>query len=116
MKFTIIATAVLAFIVSCSTTVSAQSDASACTLCLQQALQTLPACANVEATAGSVSPAYAACLCSSLDGSWIDSCSGADQCGAAIATFKASYGSNIQSAGLQCGPNGQAFFTPAATA
>jgi hypothetical protein len=109
MKFTIL---VAAFVALVASTASAQEDPSACTLCLQEALKQLPACANVEATAGSVSPAYAACLCSSLDGSWIDSCSGADKCGATVAAFKSSYGDNIKAAGLACGANGQASFTP----
>ncbi|KAG0369101.1 hypothetical protein BGX24_002549, partial [Mortierella sp. AD032] len=79
MKFTILAATLVALLAS---TASAQSDPSACTLCLQQALAQLPACANVQppAAAGTVSPAYAACLCSSLSGSWIDSCSAADKC------------------------------------
>ncbi|KAG0282112.1 hypothetical protein BGZ96_000830 [Linnemannia gamsii] len=110
MKFTILAAAFVAFVAS---TATAQADPSACTLCLQEALKQLPACANVEVTAGSVSPAYAACLCSSLSGSWIDSCSGTDKCGAAISAFKSSYGGNIKAAGLTCGANGQASFTPA---
>ncbi|KAF9907793.1 hypothetical protein EC991_010485 [Linnemannia zychae] len=113
MKFTIIAAAFAAFL---ATTVSAQSsDPSACTLCLQQALKQLPACANVEAPAAgsAVSSAYAACLCSSLSGSWIDSCSSADKCGAAVSALKSAYGPNIEAAGLTCGPGGQASFTSA---
>ncbi|KAF9154891.1 hypothetical protein BG015_011674 [Linnemannia schmuckeri] len=110
MKFTILAAAFVAFLAS---TASAQADPSTCTLCLQNALKQLPACTNVEVTAGSVSPAYAACLCSSLSGSWIDSCAAANKCGSAISAFKSSYASNIRAAGLTCGSNGQASFTPA---
>ncbi|KAF9143178.1 hypothetical protein BGX30_001123 [Mortierella sp. GBA39] len=109
MKFTILAAAFVALVAS---TASAQADPSACTLCLQESLMQLPACANVEATAGSVSPAYAACLCSSLSGSWIDSCAAADKCGSAISAFKSSYAPNMKDAGLTCGSNGQASFTP----
>ncbi|KAF9934969.1 hypothetical protein FBU30_009391 [Linnemannia zychae] len=108
MKFTILATAAVAFL---ATVVSAQADASACTLCLQEALKALPACANVEPTPGSVSPAYAACLCSSLSGSWADSCASTADCGSTVAAFKSNYGINMKSAGLNC-DNGQASFTP----
>ncbi|KAF8946288.1 hypothetical protein BGZ47_000895 [Haplosporangium gracile] len=110
MKFTILAAALVAIVAS---TASAQVDPSTCTLCLQEALKQLPACANVKAIAGSVSPAYAACLCSSLSGSWIDSCAAADKCGSTISAFKNSYAPNIRAAGLTCGSKGQASFTPA---
>ncbi|KAG0212919.1 hypothetical protein BGX28_005381 [Mortierella sp. GBA30] len=107
-----ITTAVTAAITLLATLASVQSDPAACTLCLQKALQALPACANVQATApGSVSPAYAACLCSSLTGTWMDSCKDAAQCGVTIDSFKASYATNIQTAGLSCNGN-QASFTP----
>ncbi|KAF9128631.1 hypothetical protein BGW39_004891, partial [Mortierella sp. 14UC] len=111
--FTILAAVFAAFV---ATTVSAQSsDPSACTLCLQQALKQLPACANVQPPVanGPVSSAYAACLCSSLSGSWIDSCSAANKCGATVTALKSAYGPNIKAAGLTCGPGGQASFTPA---
>ncbi|KAG0007092.1 hypothetical protein BGZ65_008907 [Modicella reniformis] len=49
-----------------------------------------------------VSPAYAVCLCSSLDGAWIDACKGTTLCGPDIESFKTSYPSTIQQAGLQC--------------
>ncbi|KAF9194522.1 hypothetical protein BGZ51_009085 [Haplosporangium sp. Z 767] len=109
MKFVLSTAALVATILA--SLVSAQSDPAACTLCLQEALQTLPACTNVEATAGSVSPEYAACLCSSLSGTWMDSCKGNAQCGSALDSFKAMYASNIQLAGLNCA-GGQASFTP----
>ncbi|KAF9382323.1 hypothetical protein CPB97_007221 [Podila verticillata] len=106
MKFTI-----LAAVAALLATVSAQSDPAACTLCLQTSLQSLPECKGVEAS--SSNPAYAACLCASLSGAWIDACSGASQCGAAISVFRTSYASNIQAAGLKCA-NGQASFAPLA--
>ncbi|KAK3813365.1 MAG: hypothetical protein J3Q66DRAFT_348130 [Benniella sp.] len=98
MKFTALAVAAIAMVASM---VSAQGDAVACTLCLQNAIKALPACANVQPTAGSVSTAYAACLCSSLSGSWADACTA--QCGsAAVSTLKSSYSTLIQAAGLVC--------------
>ncbi|KAG0057229.1 hypothetical protein BGZ83_000642 [Gryganskiella cystojenkinii] len=107
MKFSIAAVTIL-FLASM---VSAQDNAAACTACLQKALQALPACAGVPVSAGSVSPAYAACLCSSLSGSWIDSCNGGANCGSTVSAFKASYASNMQAAGLNCA-GGKASFTP----
>ncbi|KAF9438447.1 hypothetical protein BGZ76_007840 [Entomortierella beljakovae] len=105
MKFTIVAAAAFAMLASI---VSAQ-DPSACTACLQSALKTLPACANAQPPAdGEVSAEYAACLCSSLSGSWMDSCSGAAQCGSGVSNFKAAYSANIQEAGLDC--SGEASF------
>ncbi|KAG0264204.1 hypothetical protein BG011_007238 [Mortierella polycephala] len=109
MKF-ILSTATLVATILVSL-VSAQSDPAACTLCLQEALQTLPACGNVEATPGSVSQDYANCLCSSLNGAWMDSCKGDAQCGSTLAPFQSLYASNIQLAGLNCA-GGQASFTP----
>ncbi|KAF9358102.1 hypothetical protein BGX26_002470 [Mortierella sp. AD094] len=108
MKFTLIAATAIAMIASM---VSAQ-DPAACTVCLQHALTALPACANVQTPAsGQVTNAYASCLCSSLSGAWIDSCSGASQCGSAVTAFKSAYAANIQAAGLQCNGN-SATFTP----
>ncbi|KAG0004872.1 hypothetical protein BGZ79_007771 [Entomortierella chlamydospora] len=99
MKFTLIVATTLAMTASM---VSAQ-DPVACTTCLQQALAALPACASVQTpTAGSVTTAYAACLCASLSGTWIDSCSGSSQCGSAISAFASIYAANIQAAGLDC--------------
>ncbi|KAF9578573.1 hypothetical protein BGW38_005562, partial [Lunasporangiospora selenospora] len=116
MKFATFA-AVLTFVLaSVSVVVDAQDsvDPAACTLCLQNALKAIPACANAEAPKdGSVSAEYATCLCASLDGAWADACSGASQCGSSIKLFKESYGANIQGAGLICG-NGQASFVPPA--
>ncbi|KAF9113638.1 hypothetical protein BGX27_001113 [Mortierella sp. AM989] len=108
MKFTLLAVTAFAMLASM---VSAQ-DADACTLCLQKALKALPGCANVETPApGQVTDAYASCLCTSLSGTWIDSCSGASQCGSTISVLKNSYATNIQAAGLKCnGSTGT--FTP----
>ncbi|KAG0235792.1 hypothetical protein B0O80DRAFT_500554 [Mortierella sp. GBAus27b] len=108
MKFIALAVSAIAMVASL---VSAQSDPAACTLCLQNALKALPECANVQPTAGTVSSAYAACLCASLNGAWIDACSDASKCGATVATLKTSYGTDIQTAGLSCS-GGQASFNP----
>ncbi|KAI1316277.1 hypothetical protein EDD11_010185 [Mortierella claussenii] len=112
MKVTILVATALMMLAAL---VSAQSDPAACTLCLQKALQAFPACAGVQAptTPGQVSPAYAACLCASLSGAWIDSCASAAQCGSSINSFKASYATNIQAAGLSCAGNKAAFNPPA---
>ncbi|KAF8982958.1 hypothetical protein BGZ46_000306 [Entomortierella lignicola] len=108
MKFTLIAATAFAMIASMA---SAQ-NATSCTTCLQQALKTLPACANVQfPQGGQVSTSYAACLCSSLSGTWASSCSGASQCGSAISSFVSTYAADIQAAGLKCsGTSGT--FTP----
>ncbi|GJJ69537.1 hypothetical protein EMPS_01883 [Entomortierella parvispora] len=110
MKFTL---SVIAAITVLASMVSAQNPA-ACTLCLQKALGTLPACVGTLPTAAgeAVTPAYAACLCSSLTGNWIDSCNGDSDCGSSIALFKANYPANIEAAGLNC--NGTPSFNPPA--
>ncbi|KAG0196849.1 hypothetical protein BGX28_009685 [Mortierella sp. GBA30] len=83
------------------------NGAAACTICLQDSLKALPLCAGLNITVGnfnpSENPAYAVCLCSSLDGAWVDACSGADKCGQDILSFKNAYAGNLQSAGLSCG-------------
>ncbi|KAG0249083.1 hypothetical protein BG011_009611 [Mortierella polycephala] len=83
------------------------NGAAACTICLQKSIQALPLCSGLNITMGdfnpSENPAYAKCLCSTLDGAWIDSCSGENQCGQDIAAFKSAYAGNIQAAGLSCG-------------
>ncbi|KAF9182037.1 hypothetical protein BGZ51_005009 [Haplosporangium sp. Z 767] len=93
------------------TVVSVQGQtngAAACTICLQNSIQALPLCSGLNITMGdfnpSENPAYAKCLCSSLDGAWIDACTGKDQCGQDIVSFKNAYAGNIQAAGLSCGP------------
>ncbi|KAI7822930.1 hypothetical protein BC939DRAFT_453042 [Gamsiella multidivaricata] len=112
MKFTILAASAVAMLASL---VSVKSDPASCTLCLQKALQTLPACANIQPTPGSVSSAFATCLCASVTNtSWINSCSGASDCGSAISTFKVSYGASIIAAGLHCSGSGSPSFAPSA--
>jgi hypothetical protein len=76
-----------------------------CMVCLQDSLQSLPACTGLTIVVGemdpSSDPAYAACLCSSLDGAWVDKCT--STCGQDILSFKNAYSANIQAAGLKCG-------------
>ncbi|KAG0054321.1 hypothetical protein BGZ83_011427 [Gryganskiella cystojenkinii] len=97
--------------------VSAQDAPNACSTCLQQSIQSLPLCQGLNIVIGDFnpgeSPAYAACLCSSLDGAWIDNCTGVAQCGADIKSFKSAYAGNIQNAGLICGSTPT--FVPAAS-
>ncbi|KAF8926926.1 hypothetical protein EDD21DRAFT_363869 [Dissophora ornata] len=119
MKFTLLPAAAALF--SVASIVAAQNstgDGAACTLCLQNSLRALPLCKDLNITMGnfdpSVSPAYAACLCSSLNGTWIDACAGVSQCGPDVEQFKNTYPSTIQDAGLQC--NGTTpTFVPVAT-
>ncbi|KAF8926925.1 hypothetical protein EDD21DRAFT_411228 [Dissophora ornata] len=98
--------------------VSAQSDVDACATCLQSSLQALPLCASVNITMGELNPegdaVMAACLCSSLNGTWVDACTGDAQCGQDIVSFKNAYSDNIQSAGLSCGTTPS--FAPSSTA
>ncbi|KAG0367091.1 hypothetical protein BGZ54_004404 [Gamsiella multidivaricata] len=85
---------------------STQGDGLVCTTCLQNSLRALPLCKDLNITVGDFNPgvstAYAACLCSSLSGTWIDACKDASQCGPDIESFKATYPSTIEQAGLQC--------------
>ncbi|KAF9917381.1 hypothetical protein BX616_001195 [Lobosporangium transversale] len=111
MKFLSWAVSALMALATSASLASAQSsDPVACASCLQKALQALPACAGVQIQPGSVSPAYASCLCSSLSGAWIDSCKGASQCGSSVTYFKSAYGSIIKAAGLSC--TGTPTFSP----
>ncbi|KAF9414368.1 hypothetical protein BGZ76_004879 [Entomortierella beljakovae] len=102
MKFTNLTTAVLAF----SATLVAGQGGEACTNCLQTNLLALPKCQGVNITIGDFDPAsspeYAVCLCSSLDGNWVDPCKDTALCGADIESFKATYKSSMESAGLNC--------------
>ncbi|KAF9095747.1 hypothetical protein BGX23_012675 [Mortierella sp. AD031] len=87
---------------------SAENDApTPCMLCLQNSLQSLPACAGLTIIFGEINPAsdpaYAACLCSSLDGAWIDKCTTGAQCSQDVVSFKNAYADNIRAAGLACG-------------
>ncbi|KAF9271557.1 hypothetical protein BGZ68_003378 [Mortierella alpina] len=85
---------------------AAQNGAASCTLCLQNSIKVLPKCAGLNITMGdfdpSTNPAYAVCLCSSLDGAWIDKCTAADKCGQDILSFKKTFEENIKFAGLSC--------------
>ncbi|KAF9182036.1 hypothetical protein BGZ51_005008 [Haplosporangium sp. Z 767] len=82
------------------------SNGTACVLCLQDSLRALPLCKDIDVVVGEfnpgLSPDYASCLCSSLDGAWIDACMDATKCNADIAAFKSDYAKNIKEAGLQC--------------
>lgn len=107
MKFTLAPVVGLAVLAS---TVAAQNSTTGgsadCVLCLQTSLGALPKCKGLNITMGNiepgVSPAYAVCLCSAIDGAWVDSCKDATKCGADIESFKSSFASNLQQAGLQC--------------
>lgn len=104
MKFTLaplMALAVLASAVAAQN--STEGGSADCVVCLQTSLQALPLCKGLNITMGdfdpAANPAYAVCLCSSLDGAWIDTCK--TKC-PDVESFKASYPSNMQQAGLQC--------------
>lgn len=106
----VLAAAVLSF-------VAGQQSDNPCSACLENSIQSLPLCQGLNVTIGAFTPgestAYAACLCSSLDGAWIDACTGVSQCGSDIDSFKSAYAGNIQDAGLICGA--QPTFIPAAS-
>ncbi|KAF9948698.1 hypothetical protein BGZ72_009421 [Mortierella alpina] len=97
---------------------STEGGGASCTLCLQNSLRTLPACKDLNITVGEfnpgVSPEYAVCLCSSLNGTWIDTCKGDSLCGPDIESFKGAYASNLQQAGLQCNGTKPTFIPPPA--
>ncbi|KAG0282066.1 hypothetical protein BGZ96_000861 [Linnemannia gamsii] len=84
--------------------VSAQTDA--CQTCLQNGIKALPLCAGVNITIGEFqdtgSPAYAACLCQSTSGTWIDSCVTSKTCSEDFLSFKATYASSLTDIGLNC--------------
>ncbi|KAG0066823.1 hypothetical protein BGZ89_006856 [Linnemannia elongata] len=84
--------------------VSAQTDA--CQNCLQTAIKALPLCAGVNITIGdfnpAASPAYAACLCQSTSGTWIDSCIASKTCSEDVLSLKATYASSLTEIGLNC--------------
>ncbi|KAF9906752.1 hypothetical protein EC991_000345 [Linnemannia zychae] len=85
-----------------------------CMVCLQDSLQSLPACSGLTIVVGDMDPAsdpaYASCLCSSLDGAWVDKC--LSTCSQDIVSFKNAYAENIQAAGLICS-GAQPTFVPA---
>lgn len=109
-SLTVLAAVVLSF-------VAGQSN-NPCSACLEQSIQSLPLCQGLNVTIGAFNPgestAYAACLCSSLDGAWINACTDVTECGTDINSFKSAYAGNIQDAGLVCGS--QPTFIPAASA
>ncbi|KAF9151950.1 hypothetical protein BG015_005996 [Linnemannia schmuckeri] len=100
---------VLAFLATTAVTLvlaQVQNDApTPCMVCLQESLQSLSACKSLTVVIGNMDPAsdpaYAACLCSSLDGAWIDKCM--STCSQDVVSFKNAYAENIQAAGLRCG-------------
>ncbi|GJJ76647.1 hypothetical protein EMPS_09006 [Entomortierella parvispora] len=105
MKFTptvALATAVLALSVSAQTN---STEGGACQTCLQDSLMALPACTGLNITMGevnpSITPQYAACLCSSINGTWIDACT--KTCGSDIDGFKQAYAQEMEGQiGLNC--------------
>ncbi|KAF9906751.1 hypothetical protein EC991_000344 [Linnemannia zychae] len=101
MKFTALASIAALAVAS---VVSAQDEA--CQTCLQTSLKALPLCTGVNITLGDFdptsSPAYAACLCQSTSGTWIDSCITAKTCSDDILSFKASYADSLTEMGLNC--------------
>ncbi|KAG0200209.1 hypothetical protein BGX28_006659 [Mortierella sp. GBA30] len=121
MKFNLLSVASLAF----ATIVAAQQGGnstngggSGCMLCLQNSLMALPLCKGLNITVGEfnpgLSPEYAVCLCSSLNGTWIDACKDPSVCGPDIESFKNAYAENMQQAGLQCNGTKPTFIPPPA--
>ncbi|KAF9574843.1 hypothetical protein EC968_005321 [Mortierella alpina] len=121
MKFTLVGTLTILL----ASTAAAQEGGNStdgggasCTLCLQNALRALPLCKDLNITVGEfnpgVSPEYAVCLCSSINGTWIDACKGDSLCGPDIESFKGAYGSNLGHAGLQCNGTKPTFIPPPA--
>ncbi|KAF9025037.1 hypothetical protein BGZ52_009828 [Haplosporangium bisporale] len=120
MKFTtLLPMALLAtFAAAQSNSTEGGGGSAACTTCLQTSLQALPLCKSLNVTGvigefdPTGSPAYAACLCSSLDGTWIDTCLDPSKCGADIANFKATYADSMKQAGLVCNGTTPTFNPP----
>ncbi|KAF8950080.1 hypothetical protein BGZ46_004773, partial [Entomortierella lignicola] len=87
-------------------TIALVSAQPSCITCLQNSISALPLCQGLNITIGAMepnsTPGLPACLCSSLDGSWIDACVNSNACGD-ISSFKQNYSQNIQDAGLYCG-------------
>ncbi|KAF9352780.1 hypothetical protein BGX26_009450 [Mortierella sp. AD094] len=106
MKFTALPVAALAYLASTAMAASNSTNGDACSTCLQNSLLSLPLCKGLNITVGGFtpgeSPAFAVCLCSSLNGTWIDPCQATTLCGPDILEFKATYQSNMEQAGLQC--------------
>ncbi|KAF9916169.1 hypothetical protein FBU30_001518 [Linnemannia zychae] len=108
MKF-ITALTILATIATASVFAQSTTDGSAptpCMSCLKASIESLPACQSLTIVIGDMNPAsdpaYAKCLCSSLDGAWVDKC--ISTCSQDILSFKNAYSENIQAAGLRCSP------------
>ncbi|KAG0326116.1 hypothetical protein BGZ99_010094 [Dissophora globulifera] len=97
---------------------STAGDSLACTTCLQSSLQALPLCQGLNITTNApnstVTPAYAACLCSSMNGTWIDACADPTKCGPDILAFKAQYPDTLTRLGLQCNGTTPTFAPPTA--
>ncbi|KAF9916168.1 hypothetical protein FBU30_001517 [Linnemannia zychae] len=114
MKFTAVAPiAILAL----ASAVSAQTDV--CQNCLQTSLKALPLCANVNITVGDFdpnsSPGYAACLCQSTSGTWIDTCITNKACSEDVLSLKQNYAASLTELGLNCS-GATPTFIPAPTA
>ena len=114
MKFTlatVLASAVLALAVTAQ---NSTTEPAGCTTCLQNSLLALPDCKGLNITIGSmtsgVTPQYAACLCSSLNGAWIGTCTSA--CGPDIAQLEATYAQSLQESGLNCNGTTPTFNPP----
>lgn len=120
MKFTaLLPVALLAtFAAAQSNSTEGGGGSAACTTCLQTSLQALPLCKSLNVTGvigefdPTGSPAYAACLCSSLDGTWMNTCQDPSKCGADIANFKATYADSMKQAGLVCNGTTPTFNPP----
>ncbi|KAF9998451.1 hypothetical protein BGZ80_006048 [Entomortierella chlamydospora] len=106
MKFTVLPVAALAFLVSTVVAQTNSTNGETCEECLQSSLLSLPLCKGLNITIGDFnpgeSPAFVVCLCSSMNGTWIDACQATTLCGPDILQFKASYQSDMEQAGLQC--------------
>ncbi|KAK3815827.1 MAG: hypothetical protein J3R72DRAFT_461261 [Linnemannia gamsii] len=117
MKFfttlTLVLATISALVVAQEPTATDNSAPTPCMVCLQDSLQSLTACTSLTIVVGDMDPAsdpaFAECLCSSLDGAWIDKC--LSTCSQDIVSFKNAYSENIQAAGLICGA--QPTFVPA---
>ncbi|KAG0039657.1 hypothetical protein BGZ82_007243 [Podila clonocystis] len=120
MKFaTLLPVALLAtFAAAQGNSTNGGGGSAACTICLQTSLGALPLCKSLNVTGAigefdpSGSPAYATCLCSSLDGAWIDNCKDASKCGGDILNFKGTYGDSMKQAGLVCNGTTPTFNPP----
>ncbi|KAF9579718.1 hypothetical protein BGW38_003909 [Lunasporangiospora selenospora] len=105
MKIALVSTLAL---LAASPLVAAQGADDQCIPCLQAALLALPACAKVDiksltSTSETVTDDLSACLCSSLDGAWTDSCKSQSKCDPAnVSAFRGIFSKAIQDFGLDC--------------